>query len=74
MKGHSYRLSKATLAIVVCDGEKIAATIPVGGTVTVAEDKISGSRLVDVIWEGKPAMMFSQDLRDRGELVKSVKV
>jgi hypothetical protein len=70
-KGRSYRLNKATLAILVRNGEKAAVTIPLGGTVTVSEDTLKGERLIEVIWNGKIAMLFSQDLRARGELVDS---
>jgi hypothetical protein len=69
MQGKSYRLNTPTLAIIVCDGQKVAATIPSGGTVTVSGGDIDGNRLIDVIWDGKEAMIFTQDLRDRGELV-----
>jgi hypothetical protein len=71
MQGKSYRLNTPTLAIVTCDRQKIAITIPLGGIVTVSQTDINGDRLIDVIWEGRSTMIFAQDLRDRGELVTS---
>jgi hypothetical protein len=74
MKGHANVVNKPTLAVVVCDGDQIAATIPLDGIVTVAEDQRYGNRLVQVMWEGKSVMMFRQDLCHRGDFVISVKV
>ena len=70
MTGKSYRLTSPTLAIITCEGQKIPATIPLGATVTVTQADINGNRLIDVMWDGREAMMFTRDLRDRGELVK----
>ena len=38
------------------------------GIVHVAGE-LDGNQLLDVIWEGKTLMMFTQDLRERGEVV-----
>ena len=64
-----YRLKSSTIAILTCDEEhKYAITIPERDTVEV-EDELNGNRLVDVEWEGRRVMMFTIDLRIRGELV-----
>jgi hypothetical protein len=40
--------------------------IPLGAIVEVVAVEINGNQLIDVIWEGREAMIFAQDLRDRG--------
>ena len=67
MRGQRYRLRTSTIAI-LHDGEghKTIVTIPLGDIVEVAEGAIDGDRLIDVRWDGKAVMMFTQDLRDRG--------
>ena len=67
--GRTYRLKIPTLAIMTVDGQKIPVTIPLGGTVEVINTDINGNRLVDVTWEGRTVIMFTTDLRERGEVV-----
>jgi hypothetical protein len=67
--GRTYRLKIPTLVIMTLDGQQIPLTIPMGGTVKVIATDINGDRLVDVTWEGKTVMMFTTDLRERGEVV-----
>ena len=70
MKGQIYRLKTPTLAIMTLDdGHKIPMTIPIGSTVEVTATDVNGNRLVDVLWEDKAVMMFTIDLRERGEVV-----
>ena len=69
MIGRTYRLKIPTLAIMTVDGQKIPVTIPLGGTVKVINTDINGNRLVDVTWEGRTVIMFTTDLRERGEVV-----
>ena len=69
MIGRTYRIKTPTLAIMTLDGQKIPVTIPLGSTVEVINTDINGNRLVDVTWEGKTVMMFTTDLRERGEVV-----
>ena len=71
MIGDKYCFKRATLAIIVVDGHNIPMTVPVGGTVEVIDADINGNRLVDVLWDGERIMMFTVDLRERGELVKT---
>ena len=72
MGGQQYRMKTPTLAILTCGDvpdQKIPVTIPQGATVEVIEANLNGNRLVDVRWEGRVVMMFTTDLRNRGELV-----
>ena len=64
-----YLLKTPTLAILACgDYQRIPITIPNGSVVEV-EVELNGNRLVDVNWDGKTVMMFSVDIRTRGELM-----
>ena len=65
MRGNTYRLQTSTLAIFTYDdGHKIPIMIPEGAMVEVLGE-MNGNRLIDVIWEGKPVLMFTIDLRNR---------
>ena len=69
MQGKSFRLKSATLGITSEQGERIPVTIPSGAVIKVVRDPHDGNRLLDVVWDGKPVMMFTQDVRERGEQV-----
>jgi hypothetical protein len=71
MREH-YRLKTPTLAIMTHDGQRIPITIPQGGTVVVVNGPLDGTWLVDVEWEGKTVMMFTTDVRERGERLDAV--
>jgi len=67
-----------TLAILAQDGQNAPmsssdglsfATIPIGAEIEVVDGPLDGNRLLDVRWEGKSVMMFTNDIRDRGERV-----
>ena len=68
MKGQSFRLNTPTLGILSIDGngQRIPVTLPLHAIVTVIGGPLDGNRLVDVLWEGKTIMMFTQDIRTRG--------
>jgi len=59
------------MALFERNGRHMAETVPVGAIVEIDTDTFDGNRLVDVIWVGKPVMMFTQDLRTRGESTES---
>jgi hypothetical protein len=62
-----YGIRSSTIAIHSFDGKRNMVPLPVDAIVTSAEDLEDGDRLIEVVWEGKHYLMFSQDLRDRGE-------
>lgn len=81
MLGQMYRLKTPTLAILAEDGQDTPVsssrglsltTIPVGAEVEVIGGPLNGNRLVDVRWDAKTVMVFTNDLRDRGERFDSV--
>jgi len=69
MVGQRYRLNTSTLAIVNGDGQHSPVTVPAGSIVEVVAGPLDGNRLIDVEWEGKTLMMFTIDIRERGELL-----
>ena len=65
-----YRINDPTIAMFLEEGRYVAHTIASGTLVDVCNDVIDGDRLVDVIWNGRQAMMFTEDLRSRAEPVE----
>jgi len=70
-RGTRYCLKTATVAVAPeeAEGHKVAITIPAGGIVEVLRTCADGERLLMVQWEGKLCEMFTEDLRERGEVV-----
>jgi hypothetical protein len=62
-----YRIQDPTIAMFQEDGRYVAHTVASGTVVEVCGDPLDGDRLVEVIWDRRPAMMFTQDLRSRAE-------
>jgi len=83
MRGQLYRMKTPTLAIMAQDGQNTPVsstgglsltTIPIDAEVEVIGGPLNGNRLVDVRWESKTVMVFTNDIRDRGERVDAAKV
>jgi hypothetical protein len=70
MEGISYRLNAETLGILSKAQQRIVVLIPYNAVVTVVNGPLNGNRMVDVMWEEKLVMIFVEDLRARGELMK----
>ena len=70
MRGQSYRIIVSAVGILSV-GNRRSLTVPTGSTVTVSDGPIAvdGNQLVDVAWGGTELMMFTQDLRDRAQLI-----
>jgi hypothetical protein len=69
MIGQRFRLKSPTLAIMTQDGANIAVMIPKGAEVEVIDGPLNGNRLVEIRWECKTVMVFTNDIRDRGERI-----
>jgi hypothetical protein len=50
-------------------GVYVARTVASGAVIEVCNGPIDGDRLVDVIWDGRNVMMFTQDLRSRAQRI-----
>jgi len=66
-KNRRYRIRTSTIAIWCFDGVRKTVTVPADATVTISESLRDGDRLIDVVWNGESYLMFTQDLRERGE-------
>lgn len=62
-----YRMSKPTIALVIEEGRHVARTIPEGDIVAIDATLPDSSKLVEVTWNEKTVLMFSQDVKNRGE-------
>ena len=72
MIGQRFRLKSPTLAIMTQDGANIAIMIPKGAEVEVIDGPLNGNWLLDIRWECKTVMVFTNDIRDRGELTEAL--
>jgi hypothetical protein len=70
MVSQRYQLLIPTLAIVEVNGHHTVVYVPMANFVTVVHGPLNGGRLIDVEWNGRAAIMFASDLRDRATLVK----
>jgi|SoiMethySBSTD1v2_1073268.scaffolds.fasta_scaffold601362_2 hypothetical protein len=70
MSGDRYRITSPTIALFLEDGRHVANMIPEGSIVVVESENINGNRLLEVIWAEKKVMMFTQDIRSRGEKIQ----
>ena len=70
MVSQRFQFNLPTLAIVKLDGPYAVEYVPANDIVTVTDGPLNGGRLVDVDWNGKAAMMFVTDLRERATQVQ----
>jgi hypothetical protein len=77
MRGQRYRMKTPAVAIAAHDTQKTSTSssdnlsftmIPVGAEIEVV-GPVDGNALLDVRWEGKSVMMFTNDIRARGERI-----
>lgn len=69
MQREIYRVRETALAISSAGGERVLVTLPINATIILVEGPLDGNRLVDITWEGTAMMMFTQDMRDRCDLL-----
>ncbi len=68
LTGKRFRLKTATLVIDSSGGKRIAVTVPVGAIIEVAEaPRPENAWMLGVRWNGKPLLMFAEDVEDRGD-------
>jgi hypothetical protein len=67
MIGKRFKLKKPLLALERPDGHSKGFHLSPGDVITVKKGPLNGERIVDVEWDGRIVMMFTQDLRDHGE-------
>jgi len=64
-----YRIKDPTIAMFQEDGVYVARTVASGTVIEVCSGPLNGDRLLEVVWDGRKVMMFTQDLRSRAELI-----
>jgi len=64
-----YRIVEPTIAMSEDHGRGVAYTILAGATVELQNGPLDGNKLVEVKWDGKSVLMFTQDLRQRARPV-----
>jgi hypothetical protein len=69
MAAERYRIKDPTIAMSHDDGRGVAYTVTIGAVVEVRDGPFHGDKLVEVMWNGKTVMMFTQDLRLRAERI-----
>jgi hypothetical protein len=65
----SYRIGQPTMALILEGDRHVSVTVPSGATITIDGKTFNGDKLVEVTWNGKVVMMFTQDLRSRGQKI-----
>ena len=58
-----YRLIAPVLALFRVDGHYETATAPIGTVVDLDGKTFDGERLMDVVWDGRTVMMFTDQLK-----------
>jgi hypothetical protein len=66
MSTDTYRIGSPTITLFLEGGRHVARTLPKGALVKIESETFNGNKLVEVLFEGKVVMMFTQDLRSRG--------
>jgi hypothetical protein len=67
MQPSTYRLTSETLGIARKKDHPVLVTLREGSRVMISNAE-AGSRMIDVVWEGKVITIFAQDLDERGIL------
>jgi len=59
------------MAIHSVEGQRTTVTVPSGMVVLALQDHLDGDVLIEVTWNDKKYLMFTQDLRERSEPVEN---
>ena len=63
----TYQITSPTMVLILEEGRHVSYMIPAGATISIEGKTFNGNKLVEVVWAGQTVMMFTQDLRSRGE-------
>ena len=69
VKLRRYRIKTPTLAVIISDGVRSTAMVPVDAVVAVQQEVPALNQLIDVVWNNQKYSMFAKDLRERCEPV-----
>jgi len=65
-----YRISSPTIALLQEDESRVAHTVLAGDIVAIERKALDDDGLVEVTWNERVVMMFTQDVRSRGNRVE----
>ena len=66
------QVAKTTVGVHQEASRPVAISIPAGTVLRVPDGLANAAGLVDVEWDGETVQVFAVDLRDRGELIKTM--
>jgi hypothetical protein len=69
--GEQFSLRTPTIAFHMIGGRRVAVTVPAGTIVKVLSGPTTGDRMIEVLFENRPMVMFAIDLQERGEEIKA---
>jgi hypothetical protein len=69
MQANSYRLTTPTVGMINTGSGRILVTVPRRAVIKVVDRLHDANRMIRVMWEDKTVMMFTQDVRERGEKI-----
>jgi hypothetical protein len=58
-----YRLTEPTMALVAVDGHHTSIVVPLGSVIDLDGKVFNGERLMEVLWDGRQVLMFTEDLK-----------
>jgi len=70
MARDKYRIKSPTIALFLEDGRHVAHMVPAGSVIMVESKTLNADKLIGVLWAEKDVMMFTQDIRARGEKIE----
>ena len=69
MAGDTYRITSPTMVLFLEEGRHVSEMIPADSIIVVQSETFNGDRLIEVLWAERRVMMFTQDIRSRGEKI-----
>jgi hypothetical protein len=70
MPDEKYCIKSPTMVLFLQDGHYVSQMIPEGTEITLEGATFNGNKLIEVVWEGKVVMMFTQDVRLRADRIE----
>ena len=67
-----FRIKEPIIALFEENGRHVARMVPAGAVVTIDGPAFDGDKLVNVIWDRRDVMMFTQDLETRAKPVDGI--
>jgi hypothetical protein len=69
MISQRFRIKDQIIVLLEIEGLYTTRYAAIGDIVTVANGPLDGTRMVEVLWQEKTALMFTLELRNHAELI-----